>query len=286
MNNPQTGRIFDIQKFSTIDGPGIRTTVFFKGCNLRCRWCHNPESQQAQPELLFRKSKCTGCGACLRHCHLELKACDLCGACTVYCPAHAREIAGRSYTADELLREILADKPFYRTSGGGVTFSGGECLLQADFLADLARKCKENGVHVAVDTAGCVPWESIAKLIPFADLFLFDVKAADEELHKNGTGVSNKIILKNLRRLSAESECEIIVRVPVIGGYNDSEEEMAAIAALLAPLRIKAVELLPYHAMGNGKYEALGRTAETFTAPSEAQIATFRTFFAERPKRP
>ena len=286
MNNPKTGRVFDVQKFSTIDGPGIRTTVFFKGCNLRCRWCHNPESQQTQPEFLFRKSKCTGCGACLRHCHLELKTCDLCGECTVYCPVHAREIAGRTCTADELLAEILADKAFYAASGGGVTFSGGECLLQADFLTELARKCKESGVHVAVDTAGCVPWESIAKLIPFADLFLFDVKAANEELHKNGTGVSNKIILENLRRLSAESKCEIIVRVPVIGGYNDSEEEMAAIAALLAPLRIKAVELLPYHAMGNGKYEALGRTAEAFTVPSEAQMATFRTFFAERPKRP
>ena len=286
MNNPKTGRVFDVQKFSTIDGPGIRTTVFFKGCNLRCRWCHNPESQQAQPEFLFRKSKCTGCGACLRHCHLELKTCDLCGACTVYCPVHAREIAGRTCTVDERLGEILADKAFYAASGGGVTFSGGECLLQADFLAELARKCKESGVHVAVDTAGCVPWENIEKLIPFADLFLFDVKAADEELHKNGTGVSNKIILENLRRLSAESECEIIVRVPVIGGYNDSEAEMAAIAALLAPLRIKAVELLPYHAMGNGKYEALGRTAEAFTVPSEAKMATFRTFFAERPKRP
>ena len=286
MNNPKTGRVFDVQKFSTIDGPGIRTTVFFKGCNLRCRWCHNPESQQTQPEFLFRKSKCTGCGACLRHCHLELKTCDLCGECTVYCPGHAREFAGRTCTADELLAEILADKAFYAASGGGVTFSGGECLLQADFLTELARKCKESGVHVAVDTAGCVPWESIAKLIPFADLFLFDVKAANEELHKNGTGVSNKIILENLRRLSAESKCEIIVRVPVIGGYNDSEEEMAAIAALLAPLRIKAVELLPYHAMGNGKYEALGRTAEAFTVPSEAQMATFRTFFAERPKRP
>ena len=130
MNNPKTGRVFDVQKFSTIDGPGIRTTVFFKGCNLRCRWCHNPESQQAQPEFLFRKSKCTGCGACLRHCHLELKTCDLCGECTVYCPVHAREIAGRTCTADELLAEILADKAFYAASGGGVTFSGGECLLQ------------------------------------------------------------------------------------------------------------------------------------------------------------
>lgn len=280
MNNPLTGRVFDIQKFSTIDGPGIRTTVFFKGCNLRCAWCHNPESQRAEREFLFHKRKCTACGACLRHCHLAQKGCDLCGECTIYCPAHAREIAGRDVTADELLAEILSDKPFYEASGGGVTFSGGECLLQSDFLCELARKCKENGVHVAVDTAGCVPWENIEKLIPFADLFLFDVKAASEDLHKSGTGVSNKLILENLARLSSKTDRKITVRIPVIGGFNDSVAEMAAIAAILRPLRISGVELLPYHAMGNGKYAALGRTPAAFTVPSDEKMAELRALFA------
>ena len=267
--------VFDIQKFSVIDGPGIRTTVFFKGCNLRCRWCHNPESQNARREMLFREERCIDCGKCTAVCPSP-DDCILCGRCERYCPTQAREIAGRVYTTEELLREILADRLFYETSGGGVTFSGGECMLQIDALSDLLRLCRENGIHTAVDTAGCVPWAHFERVIPYTDLFLYDVKCIDESLHIAGTGVSNRTILQNLRRLSEESDRRIIVRVPVIGGYNDTDAEIGRIAAFLAPLRIESVELLPYHKMGNAKYAALGREAEVFTVPDEEAMERFR----------
>ncbi len=271
--------IFDIQRNSYVDGPGIRTAVFFKGCNLRCAWCHNPESQSASLQMLFWKNKCTGCGKCAQMCPYAGTSCDLCGKCTIYCPHDAREICGREYTAEELLREIIKDKPFYASSGGGVTFSGGECMLQADFLSEILRLCKAEGIHTAVDTAGDVPWESFEKVLPYTDLFLYDVKAATEALHKEGTGVSNTRILENLARLSEETEAEIIVRVPVIGGYNDTDEEISKIAAVLAPLRIRSVELLPYHAMGEHKYAAIGKEGVPFTVPTEADMNAFRRLF-------
>ena len=148
--------IFDIQRNSYVDGPGIRTTVFFKGCNLHCSWCHNPESQSALPQMMFYKNKCTGCGKCKEKCPNHLESCELCGKCTLYCPHDAREICGKEYTVDEVMREILKDKVFYENSGGGVTFSGGECMLQIDFLEEILKECKKNGIHTAVDTAGHV----------------------------------------------------------------------------------------------------------------------------------
>ena len=271
--------IFDIQRNSYVDGPGIRTTVFFKGCNLRCLWCHNPESQSASVQMMLFKNKCTGCGKCAEKCPNGMTSCDLCGKCTIYCPHDAREICGKEYTADAVLRDVVKDTAFYESSGGGVTFSGGECMLQADFLSEILRLCKENGIHAAVDTAGDVPWASFEKVIPYTDLFLYDVKAATESLHREGTGVSNGRILENLRRLSAETKAEIIVRVPVIGGYNDTAEEMAKIAAVLKPLRIKSVELLPYHAMGEHKYAAIGKECRTFTVPTEETMAAYRRLF-------
>ena len=272
--------IFDIQRNSYVDGPGIRTTVFFKGCNLRCLWCHNPESQSAKAQMMLFKNKCTGCGKCREKCPNGMTSCDLCGKCTFYCPNDAREICGKEYTAEEVLSEVIKDKSFYESSGGGVTFSGGECMLQADFLREILRMCKENGIHTAVDTAGDVPWGAFEKVIPYTDLFLYDVKAATESLHTEGTGVSNTRILENLARLSAETKAEIIVRVPVIGGYNDTAEEMAKIAAVLKPLRIRSVELLPYHAMGEHKYEAIGQVGRTFTVPDADTMALFRKLFS------
>ena len=171
MSNTTTN-IFDIQRDSFVDGPGIRTTVFFKGCNLHCAWCHNPESQSAKPQMMFYKNKCTGCGKCREKCPHNLESCDLCGKCTVYCPHDAREICGKEYTVDEVLREIRKDKTFYKTSGGGVTFSGGECMLQIEFLTKILKACKENGIHTAVDTAGHVPFEFFERIIPYTDLFL------------------------------------------------------------------------------------------------------------------
>mgnify|MGYP001540650927 FL=1 len=259
--------IFDIQRNSFVDGPGIRTTVFFKGCNLRCKWCHNPESQSFEKQMLFYKDKCTGCGKCREVCPNHLQSCDFCGKCELYCPAEARKICGREYTSDEVLAEVIKDKAFYDNSGGGVTFSGGECMLQLDFLREILDKCKSAGIHTAVDTAGNVPWESFEKILPFTDLFLYDIKAFGAELHRKGTGVSNELILENLKNLSGRAD--IIVRIPVIGGYNDNDEEIRQIADFLKQIKIIKAELLPYHAMGEHKYTALGRNTESFNVPNK-----------------
>ena len=196
-----TATIFDIQRCSFVDGPGIRTTVFFKGCNLRCAWCHNPESQSAHPEMLYYRDKCVGCGKCREKCPNGLEKCDLCGKCEPYCAADARRVCGKSYTVDEILGEVLADKPFYETSGGGVTFSGGECLLHPEFLRGLLQKCKENGLHTAVDTAGHVPFSAFEHVLPYTDLFLYDIKLMDTQAHRTYVGVENTLILENLARL-------------------------------------------------------------------------------------
>lgn len=261
--------IFDIQRNSFVDGPGIRTTVFFKGCNLKCRWCHNPESQSPKRQMMVYKNKCIGCGKCAEVCPNKLKSCDFCGRCEIYCPADARKVCGREYSADEVLCEIEKDRAFYDNSGGGATFSGGECMLQLDFLCEILKKCKENGIHTAVDTAGNVPWESFERILPYTDLFLYDVKAVSGELHRNGTGVSNELILENLKKLSRCAD--IIVRIPVIGGYNDNREEMKKAAEFLHGLGIKKVELLPYHAMGENKYDAIGMKCEKFHVPGNVE---------------
>ena len=262
--------IFDIQRNSFVDGPGIRTTVFFKGCNLRCKWCHNPESQSFEKQMMFYKDKCTGCGKCREVCPNHLKKCDFCGKCELYCPAEARKICGREYTSDEVLAEVIKDKAFYDNSGGGVTFSGGECMLQLDYLCEILKKCKSEGIHTAVDTAGNVPWKSFEKILPFTDLFLYDIKAFGAELHRKGTGVSNELILENLKNLSGKAD--IIVRIPVIGGYNDNDEEIRQIADFLKQIKIIKAELLPYHAMGEHKYTALGRNPENFRVPDKERM--------------
>ena len=257
--------IFDIERSSFVDGPGIRTTVFFKGCNLRCEWCHNPESQSKNKQILFYKDKCTGCEKCKSVCPYAFEKCDFCGKCALYCPQDARKICGKEYTVEEVLSEILKDKAYYGESGG-VTFSGGECMLQIDFLKAILEKCKENSIHTAVDTAGNVPWEYFEKILPYTDLFLYDVKCFSEDLHKDGTGVSNRLILENLQKLS-KAKAEIIVRIPVIPEFNGNDYEMQKIADFLKDLRINKVELLPYHAMGEHKWSAIGKEAMRFSRP-------------------
>ena len=274
-----TATIFDIQRNSHVDGPGIRTAVFFKGCNLRCAWCHNPESQSPKKEMLFYKNKCTGCRKCKERCANNLASCDLCGKCVLYCPQDAREICGKEYTADALLSVILKDKVFYDASGGGVTFSGGECMLQIDFLTEILRLCKENGIHTAVDTAGHVPYESFERILPYTDLFLYDVKCYDSEKHKRYTGVGNELILENLVRLLC-SDKDVWVRIPIVPSVNDSAQEMTAIRRLLdkhgSP---KRVELLPYHTMGEHKYEAVGKRSQSFSVPSKEQMTLLENIF-------
>ncbi len=263
-----------------MDGPGIRTTVFLKGCNLRCAWCHNPESQSAAPQMMFHASKCTGCGKCKETCPNRLEACDLCGRCTLYCPHDAREICGKEYTVGQVLKEIQKDKIFYDNSKGGVTFSGGECMLQIDFLTEILKACKEHGIHTAVDTAGHVPYECFERILPYTDLFLYDVKCFDSKKHKRFTGVGNELILDNLKKLLA-TEKSMWVRIPIIGAVNDSEKELREIKAFLDSCgKPEKVELLPYHAMGEHKYAAIGKEAQRFPVPSEEKMRQFKKIFS------
>lgn len=259
--------IFDVQRNSFVDGPGIRTTVFFKGCNLKCAWCHNPESQSAKPQMMFYKDKCTGCGKCKSVCPYHLEQCELCGKCTIYCPADARMVCGKEHTVDEVLKEVLKDKAFYETSGGGVTFSGGECMLQIDFLVEILKKCKENGIHTAVDTAGHIPFESFEKILPYTDLFLYDIKIFDSQKHKQYVGVSNELILENLKKLF-ERKAKLWIRIPIIPDVNDSIEEIQKMKDFLKTIgTAEKIELLPYHAMGENKYRAIGKEPQIFKTP-------------------
>lgn len=273
------GLIFDIVRNSFVDGPGIRTTVFFKGCNLHCAWCHNPESQSFKPQMLFYRDKCTGCGKCKEVCPHNFETCDLCGKCTLYCPVDARKVCGKEYTADEVLAEVLKDKAFYENSGGGVTFSGGECMLQTEFLGELLKKCKENGIHTAVDTAGHVPFESFEKILPYTDLFLYDMKLFDSQKHRQYVGVGNGLILENLKKLFA-SDAKIWIRIPVIANVNDSMEEMQKIKEFLSACGTpQKIELLPYHAMGENKYGAIGRESRNFKTPPRETMDLLKSVF-------
>ena len=265
--------IFDIERNSYVDGPGIRTTVFFKGCNLKCAWCHNPESQSPKKEMLFYKNKCTGCGKCKEKCTYNLEKCVFCGKCTLFCPSDAREICGREYTVDEVLETVKKDKIFYDNSGGGVTFSGGECMLAIDFLEELLKRCKEMGIHTAVDTAGHIPPEYFERILAYTDLFLYDIKIVDSEKHKKYVGVGNELIISNIKKLLSLG-ARVIVRVPIIPGVNDTEEEILAVKEIASGA--EKIELLPYHAMGEHKYAALGKEECKFSTPTEDKMKKLR----------
>ncbi len=252
------GLIFSIQRYSLHDGPGIRTIVFFKGCNLRCLWCHNPESQSAVPELMIYPDKCRSCGACTAFCSKAFTdACSKCGSCASVCRYGARDKCGRKENADDVFDVILKDRDYYEVSGGGVTLSGGEPLLQPEFSVSLLEKCRENGIHTAVETAGNVPSETLERIMPLTDLFLYDIKCIDTELHKSLTGVSNDLILSNSRLLK-NGGAEVIFRMPVVPGFNDSE--IGAVSEFVGNGKL---ELMPYHNICSAKYNALGREFKT-----------------------
>jgi len=245
--------LFDIQGGSYVDGPGVRTTLFFKGCNLNCAWCHNPEGISPHRQRMFFKDKCSGCGQCRAVC--EHAPCVLCGRCAEVCPVGAKKICGREYTVEELFGRVQRDKDFYTATGGGVTCSGGECMLQIEFLEAFLRRCKEAEIHTAVDTAGHVPFAYFERILPHTDLFLYDIKALDSQLHKQLTGVDNQLILSNFEALAQLAPEKLLARVPVVPGANEGEQ--AEIAEYLKKRGI-AAEFLPYHAMGEGKRAALG----------------------------
>ncbi|OLS14602.1 MAG: glycyl-radical enzyme activating family protein [Promethearchaeota archaeon CR_4] len=265
----QTGIIFNIQKFSVHDGPGIRTTVFMKGCPLQCLWCSNPESQDFSINLMVRDVNCKGCGACVEACpqaaitiakktgrKIDRKKCNSCLLCVDSCLYHSLNRCGRSVTVREVLDEVLQDKPFYKNSGGGVTVSGGEPLSQSHFVSDLLAECKREGLHTALETTGYGKWEAMEKVLRFVDLVLFDIKHLDSEIHQRMTGVKNNLILENLRRTAKQNQ--VWLRIPLIAGFNDSEEHIKRIAGLAKEIHAQRISFLPYHEGGKSKCEQLG----------------------------
>lgn len=264
------GKIINIQKYSLHDGPGIRTTIFFKGCPLKCWWCHNPESISLNDEIMFREEKCTGCGRCIKRCKeaaiklkdktiiIDLKKCTHCGRCADFCINEAIEHVGKEIHLNELMVEIKKDMPFYEESGGGVTFSGGEPLMQGDFLNEALKRCKDLRINTTLDTCGYYDWEKIEKIHNNVDLFLYDLKLFDDEKHIKYTGVSNKLILENLKKLSDLGK-NIYVRMPIIKGINDDSEHVDACVKFLSKLHILQVNLLPYHKLGMNKYDKLSK---------------------------
>jgi pyruvate formate lyase activating enzyme len=263
------GVVFNIQKYSIHDGPGIRTTVFLKGCPLDCSWCHNPESKSPDPQVHRTEARCVQCGQCVDACPQRSEAgtgiagnsaeCLLCGACVDVCPTEARQMVGRRMTVAEVMANVLQDQIFYDESGGGVTFSGGEPLMQPEFLRGLLSECRREGVHTAIDTCGFAPQQQLLNLAKLTDLVLYDVKALDERLHQQFTGSSNQIILDNLRALGSAHD-NIWIRVPVVPGFNDNEKELTATARFVAEIpNVTQVNLLPYHALHRHKMSLAGR---------------------------
>jgi len=287
------GQVFDVQRYSIHDGPGIRTTVFLKGCPLTCLWCQNPESQLRRSQLFFLADRCQGCGVCVSVCPngavklvdgkslTDRDLCDGTGTCVPACPNEARSLVGRRATASEIFREVAADAIFYESSGGGVTLSGGEPLAQSTFSAALLGLCREAGFHTAVETCGHASWRAVSEVVPLADLVLFDFKHMDPQAHSRCTGVSNDLILDNARRIHHELGKAMIARVPIVPGYNDSTENISAVAKFVADEfgGSVAVNLIPYHRMGGSKLERLGRSADELdiTPPASEHMLALRS---------
>ncbi len=281
------GRIFNIQRYSVNDGYGLRTNIFFKGCPLRCEWCSNPESQNPRPEFEFVEGSCIGCGTCVSVCptgarkdpkNYDKDNCISCYKCANMCPTDALRIVGKEKTVDELVEEVLREQVFYASSGGGVTLSGGEVLMQADFAAELIDKLHEAHVHVALETSGFATWENASKVLLRADLVLYDLKHMDEARHMKYTGVSNKPILDNARKLATVSSEKIVYRIPLIGNVNATMENIRAIGEFANKTHVNRVDLLPYHTFGASKYEKLGRIygcADYYT-PSEEDLKDYQ----------
>jgi pyruvate formate lyase activating enzyme len=266
-----TSLIFDIKRYAINDGPGIRVVIFFKGCNLHCAWCHNPESISAEAGKMYTQSKCIRCGSCVVACEqdaislfadgivIDQQRCVMCGKCCEACPSMALEMSGKVMSVDEIIGIIEKERIFFEQSGGGVTFSGGEPLLHSELLIKLLDECGKRGIHRIVDTAGNVREETLLEVAKRTDMFLYDLKMMDSELHKQWTGSDNSLILQNLKKL-AETGAGIIIRIPLIGGVNDTDENIEQTARFISELAgdSKEVQLLPYHNIARHKYQKLG----------------------------
>ena len=280
--------IFSVLRASVHDGPGVRTVIYFKGCGLRCQWCHNPEGLEGAPQILFYPDRCIGCGRCARVCPFgEMGAyrtdrCLRCGKCADACPAEALVACGKRYDTEDLMDIILKDRPYYRRSGGGVTFSGGECLMQIKAVEALAGRCRAEGVSTLCETALFVPRESVGALAGLIDRFYVDLKHMNPLAHRRWTGADNALILDNIRYLT-ERHTGVTIRIPLIPGVNDGEDNLRGSARFIASCGVKAVELLRYNALAPGKYAPLGLDDARFAAwqaQTDAEMEEKRRFMA------
>lgn len=285
--------VFNIQKYSIHDGNGIRTTIFFKGCPMKCKWCHNPESQSYEPIIMHNAEKCTNCRSCVEKCPQDAiryedgkiktsnEKCNFCEKCVDTCINNAREKAGKNYSVEEIMKEIEKDKMFYEQSKGGVTLSGGEVMTQdMDYIVTILKKCHRMGYSVNIDTCGHAGFENFEKVLPYVDTFLYDIKHMDDEIHKVITGQGNFMVLDNLRKLS-EKGAKINIRMPLVEGVNSDDKNIDKTIEFLKSINVEKINLLPYHNTGKSKYERMGLAYEgdVYEAPDNERMESIRAKF-------